>query len=129
MKIKFTIKGAPRTKKNSQQIVQIKGRPRLIASAPYRKYEQMCKGQIPAEHIDSPVNIKATYYMPTRRRVDITNLESALMDVLVKEGCLADDNCKIVVSTDGSRVMYDKLNPRTEVEIEHLVGYKSPMGK
>ena len=67
--------------------------------------------------IDYPVNVKAIYYMPTRRVVDITNLHSALHDVLVKAGVLQDDNSRIVVSTDGSRVRYDKDNPRTEVEI------------
>jgi len=32
--------------------------------------------------ITRPINIKAIYYMPTRRVVDITNLHSALHDVL-----------------------------------------------
>lgn len=72
------------------------------------------------EKIDYRVNIKAWYYMPTRRRVDITNLHEALHDILVKYGVIADDNCKIVFSTDGSRVLYDKNNPRTEVEITEV---------
>ena len=67
--------------------------------------------------IDYPVNVKATYYMPTKCKVDIVNLHSALHDILVKCGVLKDDNCRIVVSTDGSRVRYDKENPRTEIEI------------
>ena len=67
--------------------------------------------------ISRPINIKAIYYMPTRRVVDITNLHSALHDVLVHYQVIEDDNCKIVVSTDGSRVRYSKENPRTEVEI------------
>lgn len=82
---------------------------------------------IPGQHkrlkIDYPVNIKATYYVKRNARVDITNLESALMDVLVKAGVLADDSAikpAIVVSTDGSRVYYDKENPRIEVEIERV---------
>jgi hypothetical protein len=33
---------------------------------------------------------------------------------------LADDNSNIVVSMDGSRVLYSKENPRTEIEIELL---------
>lgn len=123
---KFTIVGNPRTKKNHSQIVTIGGRPRMIPSKQYREYESMCEGQIPTLHIDYPVNVKAVYYMPTRRRVDKTNLESALMDVMVKFGCIEDDNCKIVVSTDGSHVDYDKDNPRTEVEITRLEDYESP---
>lgn len=70
--------------------------------------------------IDYPVNIKALYYMPTHRRVDLCNLHEALCDVLVKFGVVQDDNCKIIASMDGSRVLYDKENPRTEVYIEEV---------
>lgn len=38
-------------------------------------------------------------------------------DALVAAGVLADDNSQIIVSHDGSRVLYDKDNPRTEVTI------------
>ena len=57
--------------------------------------------------------------MPTRPE-GVTNLHEALHDMLVHCGVLADDNCTIIVSTDGSRVMYDKNKPRTEVEITEL---------
>lgn len=67
--------------------------------------------------IDRTVNVKATFYMPTHRIVDLVNLQEALLDVLVKHRVLDDDNSRIVVSMDGSRVEYDKENPRTEVEI------------
>ena len=55
--------------------------------------------------------------MPTRHRVDLVNLLEATCDILVECGLLADDNSKIVVSHDGSRVEYDKYNPRVEIEI------------
>jgi Holliday junction resolvase RusA-like endonuclease len=55
--------------------------------------------------------------MPTRRKVDLVNLLEATHDILVKYEVLADDNSGIIYSVDGSRVMYDKENPRTEVEI------------
>lgn len=60
--------------------------------------------------------------MPTRRRVDKSNLEAAAHDVLVKYGVLADDNRDIIASTDGSRVYYDKENPRAEITIEPYEG-------
>ena len=55
--------------------------------------------------------------MPTHRRVDQVNLLEATLDILVEYGVLADDNSNIVVSHDGSRVLYDKNNPRTEITI------------
>ena len=115
--IKLTIKLPPVTKKNSMQIVGNGKRSMLIPSAQYRRYERDAGWFLKPLAIAEPVNIRAIYFMPTRRKVDITNLESALMDVLVKYGVIADDNCRVVVSTDGSRVMYDKENPRTEVTI------------
>lgn len=120
----FTISLPPITKKNSQRIIQLKGRPMIIPSAQYKAYEKQCEGFIPwdVRDINYPVNVKATYYMPTRRKVDLCNLHAALHDILVHHGLLVDDNCSIIVTTDGSRVLYDKANPRTEVEIVELDG-------
>lgn len=117
--IKFTIPIAPRTKKNSQRIVIVKGRPKIIPSELYKQYEKDCKFFIPKiETIDYPINLKCIYYMPTRRRVDLVNLLEATCDMLVYYGILKDDKSDIVYSHDGSYVSYDKNNPRTEIEIE-----------
>ena len=48
----------------------------------------------------------------------MTNLLEAIDDVMVKAGLLEDDNYTVIESHDGSRVLYDKYNPRTEVFIE-----------
>ena len=119
--LKFTIPIVPRTKKNSSRIVTGKnGRPFLIPSKAYKEYEQQAGYFLRPQKIDYPVNVKCLYYMPTRRRVDLVNLLEATCDVLVKYEVLADDNCKIVVSHDGSRVLYDKEKPRTEIEISRI---------
>lgn len=76
-----------------------------IPSKAYSEYEKAAGWYLKPLGIDCPVNIKALYCMPTRRRVDKTNLESALCDVLVRHGVIADDNCRIVAATDGSRVL------------------------
>lgn len=116
--IKFTIPIAPITKKNHGQIIYRNGKPRMIPSKQYLQYEKDCKWFMPkCETISESINIKAIFYMPTRRRVDLVNLLQALLDVLVKHGVLDDDNCKVVYSMDGSYVDYDKERPRTEVEI------------
>ena len=118
--IKFTINVIPVTKKNSQRIVINKktGRPMILPSANYAQYEKDARWFIPnVETIEGPVNVKAVFYMPTRRRVDLVNLEEALLDVLVKYKVLADDNNLVVHSMDGSYVDYDKDSPRTEVYI------------
>ena len=63
------------------------------------------------------MNVRCVYYMPTRRRVDLTNLLEATDDLLVRAGVLADDNSQIVAAHDGSRVRLDRENPRVEIEI------------
>jgi Holliday junction resolvase RusA-like endonuclease len=122
--VRFTISLAPVTKKNHGRIITIKGRAMMIPSKQYEAYEKKCKGFLPwdVETINYPVNVRAFYYMPTRRAVDLINLHGALHDALVKHKLIADDCCNIIVGTDGSRVLYDKENPRTEVYIEEVVG-------
>lgn len=120
-KIRFTIYGNPKTKKNSSQIImnQRTGRPMVIPSKAYKQYEKDCGLQLKGKglKINYPVNLKAVYYRKDRRKVDLSNLHEALQDILVKYGVLEDDNYTIVASHDGSCVQIDKENPRTEVEI------------
>lgn len=116
----FTILLDPRTKKNHQKIITNSktGRPMVIQSEAYKRYEHDAAWFMPhCKTIDKPVNIRAVFYMPTKRRVDLVNLLQALCDILVKYSVIEDDNSNIVASFDGSEVRYDKENPRTEVWI------------
>ena len=122
--IQITIPFTPVSKKNHQQIIRIGGIPRIIQSKQYRDYERaavlhlnMVYKAFGLTPIEGAVNVQMVFYMPTRRRVDLVNLQEAALDVLVRGEVLADDNSKIVVSMDGSRVSYDKDHPRTEITI------------
>ena len=122
--LKFTIGITPTTKKNSQRIFRKKLKsgkvvPFIVPSEKFKEYQNHCSFYIPdiKETISRPVNIKAIYYRSTRRKVDISNLHSALHDILIHYQVIQDDDCTIVVGTDGSRVAYDKTNPRTDVTI------------
>ena len=119
--IKITIPLHPYTKKNSSEIhykhAGGKRIPFVAPSGQYKKYAAECGFFLKPLNITSPVNIKTEFYMGTRRRVDLTNLNEAIHDILVENGVLSDDNALILVSTDGSRVYYDKKNPRTEIII------------
>lgn len=123
--LNYTVPVAPVTKKNSQQILTNpkNGRPFIVPSKAYKEYEDKAGWFLkprPVKPISEPVQVKCLFYMPTHRRVDLNNLLSAATDVLVKHKILADDNCEIIVSHDGSRVLYDKANPRTEIEISPM---------
>ena len=118
---KFIIPIPAKTKKNSQRIIYCGGRPRIIQLKEYLEYEEQCYPYLKPLQIDYPVNVKSVFYMPTRRRVDLSNLISACHDILVKYKVITDDNFRIIYSVDGSRVCYDKLAPRTEIEITKIV--------
>jgi Holliday junction resolvase RusA-like endonuclease len=124
MSIKITLPVRPVTKKNSQQIIINKrtGQRIIIPSAAYQQFERDCIVFIPGEYrrlsIEVPVNVKCLYFMPTHGKVDLANLIEATTDMLITAGVLQDDNSQIVAGHDGSRVLYDKENPRTEIEIE-----------
>lgn len=119
--ISFTIPIAPVTKKNSSRVYSGQGRTVVLPSKAYENYQGDAGYFMPnISEITSPINVKALYYMKTRRKVDLNNLHNALHDVLVYYGIVADDSAigpAIIVSTDGSRVLVDKENPRTEVTI------------
>lgn len=122
---RYLIPEIPRTKKNSQQILFNKrtGKPFIKQSEQYNEFETAASYFLqpkPKKPIDYPVTVKCTFYMPTRRRVDKANLEAAIHDILVKYKILSDDNRDVLASTDGSRVYYDKDNPRAEIEIAPL---------
>lgn len=118
--MKFTVPLPPITKKNHQRILRNykTGKPFVAPSEQYKQYEAQAMWFIPkGERVDYPVNIKCLFYMPTRRRCDLTNLLESIDDIMVKAGLLEDDSYHIIVGHDGSRVLYDKEKPRTEVEI------------
>lgn len=123
--MRFFIGVVPRSKKNSQQIMNNRrtGRPFIMPSAAYKAYQKAAVAMIPAaarKGLDAPVNVRAVFRMPTRRACDLVNMLEALDDVLVDAGVLADDNCRVIAGHDGSRVVYDRDRPGTEVTITRM---------
>ena len=122
---KYIISLPPITKKNSQQILTNRrtGKPFIAPSRQYKRYEQQAMWYFtpkPKAPLSGRYRVATVFYMPTRRKVDLTNLMEAAHDTLVAAKILADDNNTIIASVDGSRVMYDKGNPRTEIIIQEL---------
>ncbi len=127
--MQLTIKGNPVTKKNSFQMArnQKTGAMFPVQSKAYKGYQTIALKQlkgVKGEPVKSPVNICYTFYMQTRRPVDGLNLCEALDDILVKAGILLDDNRDIVAGHDGTRVLYDKEDPRTEINITEMPDYE-----
>jgi Holliday junction resolvase RusA-like endonuclease len=118
-----TITGQPRPKKNSMNFKRLRnGRTVLLQSDTYNAYKDIFMLQIKSiwknkEPINQKVNVKCVYYRGDNRKCDLVNLQNGTLDLLVESGVLRDDNFKIVYSMDGSRIFYDKENPRVEITI------------
>lgn len=122
MTIKLTLHGRPITKKNHQQIYRNKatGKPFITQSNRYKQYEQDCIWQIPPLakiNLDRPCKVTTVFFMPDRRRVDVSNLISAAHDILVAGNVLKDDSSGIIKEIS-AWASVDKNNPRTEILIE-----------
>lgn len=133
MKIEFTIPVHPVSKKNSQQIITLKtkyGKSRniIIPSKKYKEFEAECmpflfQVKTQAGVVDFPVNMAVSFYVSKKLKYDLTNLLEAIDDAAVKSGFIADDNRDIIAGHDGSRVFYDKYNPRIEIKITKMDDY------
>lgn len=125
MIIELTLLGRPITKKNHTQRTRSG---KQIQSKAFLKYESDCLWQIPSTvrlGIDKKCNVRCLYYMTidyykegSKAQIDLVGLLQGTLDILVKAGVLEDDNCRIAATYDGSQVLYDKANPRTEILIE-----------
>lgn len=110
-----------RSKKNSQRILVNKRTGKLFIgqSEIYANFEREC-GKFLIKYknnITYPVNLKCIFYVPNKRKRDLTNLENAIADILVKYKVLQDDNYNIIQSWDGSRIVYEKGREETIIEI------------
>lgn len=121
----YTIYGDPPSKKNGKIYTRLKnGRTILVSNKKCQRWEKEARAQfkndkIKKYKIEEPVNVKFIIYRKNRigGPGDLVNFEQAALDILVETGVLKDDNNDIVKAHDGSRMYYDKENPRVEVEI------------
>lgn len=125
----FTIPVPPVTKKNHGRIVMRGRYPKLLPSEAYERYTKSAMPFLNSVYgtsgtIDYPVNLKCVFYLDKRRKGDLAGYLQAIQDLLVYAGILEDDNRNIVASVDGSIVLYDKANPRTEVTITKKSDYE-----
>lgn len=122
--MRVVVTGAPRTKKNSQQLVQNNGVRFVIPSAAWKSWLKqavvLVNGQelgrkLPHALVTSNVNCKARFFRDALRG-DACGYYQGIADLLQKRQVLFDD--KQIVSWDGSRLDIDRDNPRTEIELE-----------
>jgi len=114
---RFTVVGAPRTKKNhgwrTKQGFQ-------MPSKAWKRWLETAQ-VVPAVQTDwmtlQPVNCRAVFYRDANRG-DAVGYYQGLADLLEWYEIVKDDG--LIVSWDGSRLLKDKDNPRVEVELTEV---------
>lgn len=99
-----------------------------LQSEAYMQYESDCLWQISAKakiNGSGPYNMCCIYYMTldyknNKALVDLCGLLQSTCDILAKAKVITDDNCRVITGFDGSRVEYDKTNPRVEITLTKL---------
>lgn len=115
--VRFTVPGAPRTKKNSGKIWNRGNRRIIRPSEAWLEWRDMVKRYTATKpefrlRIDKPVNCCAHFYRD-REAGDSHGYYNGIADVLQEIEVVVDD--KWLVSWDGSRLLKDNMRPRTEV--------------
>jgi Holliday junction resolvase RusA-like endonuclease len=122
----FLITGKPISSKNSRPVFvnSATGKRFVGKSARLIEYTDSALWQLKAQKakngsrspLTEDLHIRFIFYVPDKRKRDLTNLEQLPSDLLEMAEIIKDD-CQIK-SKDGSRILIDKKNPRTEIEIE-----------
>jgi len=132
MEYKFTSPLAvylPRVTKKDRKMILNKNNERnwhfIVNNQVKVAYKEAMESQLkPARVIETRVFIALTYYKPTKRRSDRSNVlcihEKFFCDALVEAGWLADDNDDIIIWTTYQGSELDRKNPRVEITVTEL---------
>ncbi len=117
--IKITITGDVPSKKNSKQIIYVRGKPLLIPSKNHKVWHTQAISQLYGiKPVASQISaLQLIFYPSTKRLFDLSNKTESIMDLLVDAGIIADDNYSIVPELNIKFGGQDKNNPRAEITI------------
>lgn len=133
--MKFTIDGAPRTKKTSNRIVRAGKRLRVLPSAQHQAWAESAilqlrtqKGAAGPRGMSAalgawpfsnqrPMNLRAIVYRDAKRG-DLIGYLQAICDALERAGVIEND--RLIEAFDGSRQTVDRARPRVELELTPL---------
>lgn len=129
--MEFTVLGPPRSKKNSQRIIRVRGVPRIIQSKQACGWEEMAVLQLRsqwnrrtrgmpggAQPLAGNVSLRVLVYRDRAGRADLLNFLAAVSDAIEGAGIVANDDQ--IAGLDGSRMLIDRKSPRVEITLTEL---------
>lgn len=131
--LNLTYYGVIHAKKNSKQIIKNPhtGKPMIISNGKARDQEEAMawafKTQAPqawlqyAVHPEATVEIIIHIWEKDRRRRDLDNQATAILDALVQGTVIPDDSSQIVRKLTVEYMGVDKEQPRAEIKIQEMI--------
>ncbi len=123
--MKLTISGDCPSKKNNKRIVTNRktGKPFIISSERHNTWESTALVELKQQFegckvTDYPIGITAIFYNGSKRRKDLDNQISSVLDVMVKAGVIEDDNVNFIDSIQLQYGGVDKEAPRVEIFLD-----------
>lgn len=129
-KYTYTFIGEAASKKNGRRIAHVHGRPYILPSDNYERWERearktiLCTGR-PSKPMQAASMVVDIYHGDMVKR-DTNNATQGVQDVLVAMGVIADDNW-MVIGTPSVIHHIDVANPRVVVTLSEIepIDYKS----
>lgn len=111
--------GRTPSKKNSKQIIYVRGKPLIISSKDYAIWHKTALQslKIAPRFNGNTKEVKLCFYSKDKRKFDLSNKAESIMDLLVDAGILLDDNYEVVPKLILEYGGQDKENPRCEVQM------------
>lgn len=121
----LTIKGNTPSQKN-RKIISVNratGRPFLRSAPAVKAWQETAAMQLAPQWSgykvsDYPINLAITVWFDDKRRRDLDNSLSTIMDALVAAGVIEDDNMNFVDCISITYGGVDKTNPRAEIYLD-----------
>lgn len=108
------------SQKNSKRIAINKrtGRPFVMSDQRIKDWRNQASVFLPNENVKGRVEIEFNFAHKDRRRHDLDNEVSSLLDLFVLNGLIEDDSCFVVNKITANFVGVDKDNYGVEVSIK-----------
>lgn len=114
--MKIVIHGRPISKKNSKQLIPVRGRTIMIPSTAYNKFRKEALKQIVVRtRIASPYVLSYRFEMKGKLDTDIDNMIAGINDILQETGIIDDDKNIVQITAHKTSGFADW---RTIIEVE-----------
>ena len=110
------------SQKNSKRIAINKrtGRPFVMSDQRIKDWRNQASVFLPNENVKGRVEIEFNFTHKDKRRHDLDNEVSSLLDLFVLNGLIEDDSCFVVNKITANFVGVDKDNYGVQVKIKSL---------